>query len=68
MDVDVTAPSAIGQIIRNMHEDVIKESEPEYGQLDDASREAVKRSHAKKTKLLWVEYLANRPNYHTSYS
>ena len=51
-----------------MHEDVIKESEPEYGQLDDASREAVKRSHAKKTKLLWVEYLANRPNYHTSYS
>lgn len=59
--VDVTAPSAIGQIIRGMYGDVLKESKPEYDLLDEDARKAVDKQHAGKTKVLLGIWLANQP-------
>lgn len=58
--VDVTAPSATGQIIRGMYGDVLKESKPEYDQLDEDSRKAVDKHHAGKTKVLLGIWIANQ--------
>lgn len=58
--IDVTAPSTTGQIIRGMYGDVLKESKPEYEQLDEDSRKAVDKHHAGKTKVLLGIWLASQ--------
>lgn len=58
--VEIAAPSAIGQIIRGMYGDVLKESKPEYDQLDEDSRKVVDKHHAGRTKILLGIWLANQ--------
>ncbi len=60
MDVDVSSPVAMGQVIRDMYNDVLKESKPEYEQLDDESRRSVDKRHATKTKALLSIWLADQ--------
>lgn len=59
--VDITVPSATGQIIRSMYGDVLKESKPEYELLDEDARKAVDKGHAGKTKILIGIWKANQP-------
>jgi len=58
--IDVTVPATTGQIIRGMYEDVLKESETEYAQLDDDARRTVDKRHSGKTKTLLSIWLANQ--------
>lgn len=58
--MDVTTSFAVGQIIQGMYRDVIKESKPEYDQLDEVSRKAVNKCHARKTKVLLETWLSNQ--------
>ncbi len=60
--VDVTIAAATGQILKGMYQDVMRESEPEYGRLDEESRKAVDRQHATKTKVLLRTWLIDQTN------
>ncbi|MFA6526531.1 MAG: RNA ligase family protein [Candidatus Buchananbacteria bacterium] len=57
--VDIFSRTAVGQIIKVMYDDVIKESGPELDQLDEDSREAVDKIHGRKTKSLLDGALAD---------
>lgn len=50
--VDVMDPKQTGTIIQGMYADVIKESGPEFEQLDEESQKAINKRHGGRTKIL----------------